>query len=531
MRTKLFVLFIAFILLSAYISVEDKTGDLFLENATCLNCPQNELPQPLNPFNEDVNKLLANTPLPFTENRGQLDNDEVRFYEQGGCVWFTDDGVWFKIKEKLSINNQQFTVHSQESRLPTEDWRQETSEYKRVILKQEFMGANQVRPEGRERLSWNSNFFYGNNSSKWCTEVPNYREIYYEELYYGIDLRYYTNGKSLKYDFIIHPGADATQIRLRYKGAEGLEIDKLGTLIIKTSVEDILDGELFIYQNYEGVRNRINGKFTKLDDLEYGFEILDDYDVSKVVVIDPALQYSTYIGGSSIDIGYGIAVDTAGNSYITGLTKSSNFPTTTGAYDTSFNWGSDDVFVVKLNYNGSQVIYSTFVGSGRFDQGYDIAVDSTGNAYVTGSTKSSGFPTTPGAYDTIGCSFWDVFVFKLNSTGSNLLYSTYVHGSAGEDIGQSIKVDSNGNAFVTGYTSSSDFPFTAGAYDTLHNGGNDIFVFKLNQTGQTLIYSTFIGAIGNDFGYDITIDSQGNAFVTGTTLSSTFPNTTEAYDI
>ena len=170
----------------------------------------------------NIKGLLSNTPNAFTENRGQLENDEVRFYDQGGAVWFTDDGVWFELREYDETRGRGSGFRGQGgiSGLDFDPMRRFKPtvpiKYKRVVLKQEFVGANQVQPIGRERLSWNSNFFYGNDSEKWCSDVPNYAEIYFENLYDGIDLRYYSNKKGLKYDLIVHPGANYKQIKIKF---------------------------------------------------------------------------------------------------------------------------------------------------------------------------------------------------------------------------------------------------------------------------------------------------------------------------
>ncbi len=206
MRAKLQVIIILFILLSLYNFADAEVREISYDsgkgNFNSFNKPGGFCKTTDN----NLKKLLVNTSIAFTENRGQLTNDEVRFYDQGGSIWFTDDGVWFEVRDEFSITSQQSTVYSRESRLMTDDRRLATNDCKRVILKQEFVGANLVRPGGRGRLSWNSNFFYGSDSSKWCTEVPNYQEIYYKNLYDGIDLRYYTNENGFKYDFIVHPG-------------------------------------------------------------------------------------------------------------------------------------------------------------------------------------------------------------------------------------------------------------------------------------------------------------------------------------
>ncbi len=461
----------------------------------------------------------------FTENCGQLNNDNVRFYAQGGAVWFTDDGVWYEVKDELSITSRQSRVHSPESRLMTDDYRLRTNECKRVILKQEFVGANHMRPLGVERLSWNNNYFYGNDSTKWCTDVPNYQEIIYENIYDKVDLRYYSPEQGLKYDFIVHPGGEPSDIRIKYEGVQELCIDPSGNLEIKTQLGNILDSDLFIYQDLNNNEKVIDGRFKILAPRTYGFKINGNYNKNKAIIIDP-LVYSTFIGGQYGESGNGIAVDNSGNAYVSGHTNSQNFPTTPGAYDNTLN--GSDCFVLKLNSNGAGLIYSTFIGGNDHDRGDGIVVDEYGSAYVTGHTKSSDFPTTSGANDTTHNGVSDVFILKLNRTGAALKYSTYIGGNYG-DVGTAIAIDTVGNAYVTGYTYSSDFPTTSGANDTTHNGVSDIFILKLNQTGAALIYSTFIGGSDDERENSIVVDTSGNAYVTGLTNSSDFPTTKDAY--
>ncbi|MBM3747347.1 MAG: hypothetical protein FJW34_16295, partial [Acidobacteria bacterium] len=213
---------------------------------------------------------------------------------------------------------------------------------------------------------------------------------------------------------------------------------------------------------------------------------------------------------------------------MTGQTTSADFPATGGALDTTSN-GSDDVFVAKLNPAGTAIVYSTYLGGSGADSGTAIAVDSSGNAYVTGSTESSNFPTTAGAFDTTANGGTDVFVAKLNPTGTALVYSTFLGGS-GLDAGWAVAVDSVGSAYVAGTTWSVGFPTTAGAFDTSHNGGADVFVAKVNSSGNGLAYATFLGGSGEDAALDLALDSTGNAYLTGFTSSSNFPVTSGAYD-
>jgi hypothetical protein len=236
------------------------------------------------------------------------------------------------------------------------------------------------------------------------------------------------------------------------------------------------------------------------------------------------LVYSTYIGGSSNDYGNAITVDSAGNVYITGYTSSSNFPITSGVWDTSYN-DNYDVFVTKLNSSGTGLIYSTYIGGNSYDYGNGVAVDVSGNAYITGYTYSSDFPTTSGGWDTSSNGIWDIFVSKLNPNGTGLVYSTYF-GGISDDQGNGIAVDISGNAYITGWTSSHDFPITNNALNTSYNGGNnDGFITKFNPSGTGLVYSTYFGGTDFDRCNSITLDSAGNAYITGVTYSSNFPMT------
>jgi hypothetical protein len=254
-----------------------------------------------------------------------------------------------------------------------------------------------------------------------------------------------------------------------------------------------------------------------------------DVFVTKVDSTGTALVYSTYLGSGGDDRGYGIALDSSGNVYITGLTYSSDFPTTPGAFDTSYNGVYCDVFVSKLNASGTALVYSTYLGGGSSDVGSDIAIDSSGNTYITGYTYSD-FPTTPGAFDTSYNGPEDVFVSKLNASGTVLVYSTYL-GAWDRDYGYGIAVDSSGNAYITGFTWSSNFPTTPGAFDISLDGLSNVFVTKLNASGTALVYSTYLGG-GDDEGHDIAIDGLGNAYITGYTRGGLgrFPTTPGAFD-
>ncbi len=253
--------------------------------------------------------------------------------------------------------------------------------------------------------------------------------------------------------------------------------------------------------------------------------------VTKLNASGTALVYSTYLGGSGTDQANGIALDSSGDACITGQTTSSNFPTTSGAFKTTYGGGNSDAFVTEVNANGTGLAYSTYLGGTAADYGDGIAVDASGDAYVTGYTTSTNFPTTSGAFQTTHASDGnknDAFVTKLNSTGTALVYSTYLGGTV-NDYGYGIALDSSGNAYVTGYTTSSNFPTTTGAFQTTNGGGGDAFVTKLNPSGTALVYSTYLGGTGADYGLGIAVDVAGNAYVTGSTISTNFPTTSGAF--
>ena len=300
-------------------------------------------------------------------------------------------------------------------------------------------------------------------------------------MYPGVDLVYYGNQRQLEYDFIVSPGTDPDIIALSFEGADQLEVDAQGELVLHAGGGEIRQRKPLIYQEVDGVRHEVAGSYKLKDRNTVGFQ-LADYDASRPLVIDPVLVYSTFLGGVRNDQGRDITVDASGNAYVTGFTDSVDFPTTIGAFDTTHD-GNGDVFVTKLNPAGSALVYSTFLGGSSRDFGFGIAVDTSGSAYVTGNSFSSNFPTTIGAFDTTHNGNFDVFVAKLNPSGSALVYSTFVGGDS-LDEGHDIALDASGNAYVTGPTFSSDFPTTVGAFDTTFNGEVDAFVTKLNPSGS-----------------------------------------------
>lgn len=466
--------------------------------------------------NEHVmNDETLNYPDPgkglFIENRGQFQNEFTFIGTTGfGHIALGADSVFLNFAEVLieGSDDQSVVVDGN-------------------VLKYVFESAGSVEPVGAGPVEHRSTFLLGSGRESWVSDVPAYRMVVYEELYDGIDLRYYFTGEGPKYEFVLNPGADPARIRIRVEGHSSLNIINNDLVIALENGDLVYDRDLAVY--YESDKKPIRAGFVVLDRNTYSFE-LGNYDRNKPVIIDP-LIYSTFISGNNWEHGRGIAYDSGGNAYVTGQTISTDFPTTAGAYDQTQN-GKMDVYVSKLNPSGTSLLYSTYVGGSDDEWGYGITVDSGGNAYVTGNTKSTNFPTTSDAYDTTHNGDWDVFALKLNSAGSNLLYSTFLGGS-GAETAYRIEIDSSNYAYITGKTSSTAFPTTAGAYDTSHNGMDDVFVLKLNLSGDSVVKSTFVGGISGERGQDLVLDANLNIYVTGYSdfvSSNAFPTTAGAYD-
>src|ERR1700682_728726 len=474
-----------------------------------------------------VSESYGKLPLSFEANVGQT-SSQVKFLSRGqGYTLFLTPSGEAVLALRKSVPKRDPLKPTALVSMPAPPIPDATGPL--AIVRMKLVGANaKPRVEALDELSGKANYLIGNDRKKWRTNVPLYAKVRYREVYPGVDLVYYGNQRQLEHDFIVAPGADPRSITLNLAGAEKLSLDPQGALVLAVKDGELRMDKPRIYQEVDGARREISGGYVLKSAYQVGFQIAA-YDATRLLIIDPTLFYSTYLGGNSTDVGQGIAVDAAGNAYVTGYTTSINFPTTVGTFQTA-NGGSYDAFVTKLNPTGTApLVYSTYLGGSNFDLGYGIAVDNLGNAYVTGYTCSSNFPTTPLAFQTALQSFCDAFVTKLNPAGSAPLYSTYLGGNSA-DFGQGIAVDSTGSAYVTGYTYSSNFPTTPGAFQTTFAGGYHAFVTKLNPTGTApLVYSTYLGGNSTDVGQGIAVDSAGNAYVTGVTCSTNFPTTPGAF--
>jgi Abnormal spindle-like microcephaly-assoc'd, ASPM-SPD-2-Hydin/Beta-propeller repeat len=543
---------------------------------------------PAQPTSAQVTTLLGSLPLYFVENKGQADN-RVRYAAKtrNGTVYFTDEEIVYE----FILNGDTGEKLTQPLGRAVED--RPTTRKENIGVR--FIGADKrAKPGALGEQEAKYNYFRGNDPQKWISGARSYQGVAYRNLYPGIDLRVSGDQGRMKNEYLLSPGADPSTIRIKYDGAKALKVNKKGQLEIQTSAGMLLEDIPLSYQVVDGKKREVRtayriaadqsvqfrvGKYRKdtelvIDPLIYstllggtgnesgqgiavdgsgnvyvaGYTFSSDfpatsgaYDTSyngakEVFVIKlnssgTGLLFATFLGGSSDDEAKGIGLDGSGNAYVSGYTASTDFPVTSGALDTSYNGGTSDSFIAKLNSSGSTLIYSTYLGGSGWEYEFALFVDASVNAYVTGYTSSSNFPTTSGAYDTSfngGTS--DAFVVKINSSGTTLLYSTYLGGAIGQDAGYGLFVDGSGYAYVVGYTGSTDYPTTVGAYDTTSSTNSDGFVTKLNAAGNALVYSTFLGGSGYDEPRGIVVDGSGNAFIVGFAGSTDFPTTLGAYD-
>jgi hypothetical protein len=458
-------------------------------------------------------------PLQFIPNEGQV-SGPVDFYVQGQdkTIYFATGGLTFVLSGSRK------------------------SAHERWVVKLDFVEANSdVRPVSLEESGTAISYFKG-KPEDWKKGLPASSRIVYRDLWPGIDLVYYGTVDRLKYELIVHPGANPSRIKLAYRGAESVTLTDEGRLAIATHAGGFEDDIPVAWQEVGGIRKDVDLAYvleTPAEDTAvppgeaarpgsrtrvFGFEV-GTYNSRLPLVLDPTvLVYCGYIGGAGWEKGSGIAVDDRGNAYITGDTSSTEatFPVTVGP-DLTFNGEPEDAFVAKVKADGTGLVYCSYIGGGGLEEGYGIAADASGNAYITGQTSSTDFPVTAGSSLTFGGS-QDAFVAKVNADGTELVYSGCI-GSSGDEEGHGIAVDGSGSAYVTGWTfagsATSDFPVVVGP-DLTYNGSQDVFVAKLNAAGTAFIYCGFIGGWANDMGKAIAVDGAGNAYVTGRAASD-FP--------
>jgi len=517
----------------------------------------------------------------FIANQGQWD-DAVTFKAEGSgaSIWFTDNEVYTVFyQEPLDTQTESDVTLSipgyENSSLP----------FDYLMVKTSFEGSNNNNSFISENQSISrSHFLDGDNPELWHSDVPGYESIIIEQIYSSISVRYYSNNSNLEYDFLIAPQGDPSDISIRFDGINGVNIDPEGNLIVSNDWGEVIQKKPVAYQQVGNIKVNIETRYVVKPDQTVGFIIESEYHSSLPFVIDPVLSFSTYLGGGNSSAGYDIALDDDGNMYVVGVTSSTDFPDTNayqgtmaggtwdgflikydangdsifyatylGGTDDDYVYGVDvdntgaaylvgrtlstdfpvetpiytaniggDAFFTKITPDGSALVYSSYLGGSGSDYGWGIAVDGSCNAYLTGYTTSTDFPTqTP--FQASNAGSYDCFITKVNSTGTILSFSSYLGGS-GVDIGQAVKVDPSGRAHLTGYTFSPDFP-TVNPFQVSLASVNkpDIFLTKLNSFGSALSYSSYIGGTMSDFGTDLAIGSDETTYLVGRTLSLNFP--------
>ncbi len=493
-----------------------------------------------------VAEAYGNLPLSFEPNEGQSD-PRVKFLARGGgYTLFLTDGEAVLALRTANTGTQPNRIAHQ------------------AVVQMKLVGAN-PKPvvSGMDEQPGKADYFIGNDPKKWKTDVPNYARVQYQDVYPGVDLIYYGKQGQLEYDFLVAPGTDPKAITLDVEpGPVGAgrersghvhpRIDRNGDLVVEVSGGEIRFHKPVAYQDVAAVSGQ--SKIQERKFIAAGYVLksknhvgirLGPHDAAQPLVIDPVVWYSSYLGGSSNDQASGVVVDSAGDVYVTGFTTSSDFSRLSPASVLDpcrgrCGKGSNyDAFVTKIDASGKALVYSTYLGGSSEDQGNGIAVDNSGNAYVTGATISADFPRVnqiPGAClgsCGTGTNF-DAFVTKINAAGSSVVYSSLVGGSSDDGneyngtFFAGIAVDGSGDAYLTGTTFSTDFPRVNEIPDAClgscgQGTAQDVFVTKINAAGSALVYSSYLGSSGSDLAFGIAVDSSENVYLAGLTLSSDFP--------
>jgi Beta-propeller repeat len=491
--------------------------------------------------NGQLPEAIAQSGLAFEPNRGQV-NPAVKFLARGSgySLYLTNTGATLSF-----ASSPEQRVRRVSKGVTATGGRNVGTTSITGILRMSFVGAN-PEPEvrGKDQLPGYINYLAGNDTKRWHTDIPTYSRVFYTSIYSGIDLAYYGAHGQLEYDFIVHPRVDPGLIRLEYDDANSVPLNSQGDLVLSLGQYEITQKKPLIYQEARGKREQIPGKYRILARNEVGLEV-GPYDVTRPLVIDPALVFSAVFGSpTSGGTVAAMATDSNENIYVTGHATTPDFPTTPGAFQTSGSGGLDEIFVSKLSADGKQLLYSTYLGGSQMDvnDGLAIAVDSAGQAYVGGNTAALDFPTTAGGFQTKagscpnpGGTYCDGFLTELNASGTGLVYSTFV-GGTDQDRVQGVTLDSSGNVYLTGQTVSTDFPTTPGAYltsipPTLHSH-TWAFIEKIDprQSGSaSLVYSTYVGGIQVD-ATGIAVDATGNAYIVGQSFdTSAYPTTPGAF--
>ena len=473
----------------------------------------------VNPFHQNIS---------FIENKGQWDK-EVKFLARfnGMKVWVTESGIVFDLYQ---INKNNTNSLDSISFLPGQNdtgisikghvFKMNFPQIPGIVSKKHF--------EGRNQQPGYFNYFIGNDSSHWASHVKLWSEVIIKDVAPSIDMRIYVDQQMPRYDLIIHPGGNPDLLLSKIEGQDSLSISENGELLIKTSMGELTNKKIFAFQEFGNKKVEIACQYKLNGNGQFGF-ITAKYNHSLPLFLDP-LIYSTFIGSSGVEVALGVKVDPNNCPVVIGVADGNTFPTTNGSYQKSYAGGTNDVFITKLNFNASSLVFSTFIGGNNYEHPRDLQVDQASDIYLTGVTYSSNFPVV-NAYQSIRKGHTDAFITKLNAAGTNLIFSTYLGGTVstyGTET-RGIAIDTGLNVYVCGWTTASNFPVTSGAFQVIFGGpggsSGDGFVSKLSASGGTLLASTFLGGISYDVAYAIALDGQQNVYVAGGTTSTGFPVT------
>jgi hypothetical protein len=454
----------------------------------------------LTPPNARLSAIYGRIPLSFEANQGQVD-ETVKFVSHGHgySLFLTPHEAVLGLTHRTSDS---------------------------AVLRWHVVGAKpDPRVSGESALETKSNYFRGNDPAKWRTGVANFAQVRYESILPGVDLVYHGNQRQIEYDFVVAPGTSPNDIGVAFDGARSMEIGPHGELVLHTKDGDLVQNAPVIYQDVDGTRRTIDGRYAIEGENRIGF-VVGNYDRSEPLVIDPTLAYSTYLGGDDLDEGLALTVDSSGNVYLTGLTVSTNFPTVSGSSLQASPGGDYDGYVAKINSTGTAIVWSTYLGgSGGNEFGQAIAVDASGYVYVAGSTNSTDFPGVGSSslQSAYGGDWRDMFLVKLVPDGSSLVYSTYIGGNGDENVGN-IRVDSSGGVYVSGQTGSTNFPgVTSSSIQSTNAGGYEGVLFHVNSGATAIDWATYLGGTGDDDGCGaMALDGSNNVYVVCTGTSPTF---------
>ncbi len=463
-------------------------------------------------------QTAAPPPLAFVENRGQWEIP-ARFVAQGGPLTaLCEEGA---VTLRLVKSRSGKAVDG-------------------VVLRLVFEGASrEMRIEGSDRLPGVRHYLNGSAPADWRTGVPAYSGVRYSNLYDGIDLYLREVNGLLEYDLLLDADADLRVFSIRCEGIEGLEVDESGALLMRTARGPIRQSPPVAWQQLQsGERQPVACRFRLLGSDTFGFE-LESPDPTLPTIIDPGLEWSSFLGGSGPDVVFCVDLDSTGAPVVGGVTMSPDFPVVPGAFQTTYG-GNGDAFVARFSPDGSTLVWATYLGGAFPDQADALVLAPNGEVLVTGMTDSPAFPVTAGAYDTSHNSpgsHPDVFVARLSADGASLVWSTFLGGQNGDE-GWAIALGGSGEVTVGGMTWSMDYPVTPGAFDPSFNGGSmDACVSRLSADGSTLLWSTYLGGTGSpttgdhfEGAYGIVLDPTNGVYVTGSALSADFPMTPGAHD-